>query len=86
MHIESWLTLLQCPITGASLRPASDDELALLRQSQLEKSLLNRLGRPCSFQLEAGLVDVEGRWFYPIINGIPWMIAEEAFELRKCSR
>jgi uncharacterized protein YbaR (Trm112 family) len=36
--------------------------------------------------LEAGLVDLEGRWFYPIFNGIPWMITEEAFELKKYSR
>lgn len=85
MQIESWLAVLQCPITGSGLRSASDVELTLLRTAQQRKSLLNRLGRSCSYPLEQGLVDLDGRWFYPIVNGIPWMIAEEAFDLKKHS-
>jgi uncharacterized protein YbaR (Trm112 family) len=85
MQIESWLAVLQCPITGSGLRWANADELALLRGVQQGKTLVNRLGRSCSYPLEEGLVDLDGRWFYPIVNGIPWMIAEEAFDLKKHS-
>jgi uncharacterized protein YbaR (Trm112 family) len=85
MQIESWLAVLQCPITGSGLRCASKEELTLLRTVQQRKTLLNQLGRSCSYPLEEGLVDLEGRWFYPIVHGIPWMIAEEAFDLKKHS-
>lgn len=85
MQIESWLAVLQCPITGSGLRGASEEELTLLRTAQQRKSLLNQLGRSCLYAIEGGLVDLEGRWFYPIVNGIPWMIAEEAFDLKKHS-
>ena len=65
---EAILNLLRCPISGGSIRMATDEE----------KQASERLsGRKC----DHGLVSGDGMHFYPVQDGIPLLIPEAAIDL-----
>ena len=78
---ESFLAMLRCPRTGGELRLAGAEELAALNQSLLEGKLKNAAGRKMERSMEGAMVSACGRWLYPVHDGIPVLLVEEALQL-----
>jgi uncharacterized protein len=74
----SLLRLLCCPETGQSLRLANKTELAKLNAHIPSGSVLTYSGRMIDSPLEAALIREDHRVVYPIRDGIPILVAEEA--------
>jgi len=71
MHANKYSEILICPTTRQKLRLATDRELEALRQRE-------------------GLSKIEGAWIradraiaYPVIRGIPLLVAANAIPIRK---
>ena len=69
-----YLSILMCPKTKGSLRLASKEELSLV-------NLRCEAEGDGGEALEAGLVCESGGLLYPIRDGIPVLLADEAIEL-----
>lgn len=78
---ESFLSLLRCPRTGAALRLAGAGELADHNQRVRDGRLSNSAGEPLEREMEGALLSECGRWLYPVFDGIPILLAEEAVPL-----
>jgi uncharacterized protein YbaR (Trm112 family) len=73
MHANEYSEILVCPTTRQKLRLATDREIEALRQRE-------------------GLAKIEGAWIradraiaYPVVRGIPLLVAANAISLRKSS-
>jgi len=78
---ESFLSLLRCPRTGGELRPAGAEELAVYNKGVGEGRLSNAAGRKLTQAMEGALVSECGSWLYPVHEGIPVLLVEEAVAL-----
>ncbi len=71
------LPALVCPLNGLPLRDACREELALIRKALREgvwsfpEAIL-----PPDTEIEAALVSVDGQMAYPVVRGIPIVLAE----------
>ena len=83
---DALLAILVCPQTHAPLRRAETALLARLNERQAAGLLKNQGGTLLEEALEGGLVDAASRWFYPLREGIPVLLAEEAIALAEPSR
>ena len=83
MVAEEVLALLRCPVTKQSLTVAAPELVARLEALRVAGTLRDRAGNayPGPGPIESGLVTADGAIFYPIRDGIPVMIAGEAFEV-----
>ncbi len=75
---DSFLLLLRCPRTGGKLALAGADALAALNDSVREGKRTNASGARVEQVMEAALVSACGCWLYPVRDGIPVLLAEEA--------
>lgn len=75
------LKMLQCPDDRSPLSVADEATMAKLNAAAAAKTLRNRAGdvvtRPC----DGGLVRRDGVFLYPIIDGIPVLLIDEAIPL-----
>lgn len=78
---EKFLSLLRCPRTGEELRVADPRELAECNESIQEGTLNNAAGQQLAKAMEGALVSAGGRWLYPVSDGIPVLLVEEAVPL-----
>ena len=78
---ESFLSLLRCPRTGGELRLAGAEELAEYNEGAGEGRLSNAAGRKLTRAMEGALVSECGSWLYPVHEGIPVLLVEEAVAL-----
>ena len=78
---ESFLSLLRCPRTGGELRLAGAAELTGYNDGVGEGRLSNAAGRKLTQAMEGALVSECGRWLYPVHEGIPVLLVEEAVAL-----
>ena len=72
------LDILVCPETRTPLRMAGDDLLRALNQSVAGGVVRNRRGDLLTDPVKAGLVREDGAVLYPIRDGIPIMLIDEA--------
>lgn len=72
------LDLLRCPTTRQTLTPATTDQLAHLNTAIAAGRLLNAAGVPVRESLDAALVRADGTAAYPVRDGIPVLLADEA--------
>ena len=79
---DAFLSLLRCPRTGGELALAGAKTLEALNESAREGKLANASGTPVEQTMEAALVSACGRWLYPVREGIPVLLAEEALSPR----
>ncbi len=77
--MEDWLLeVVRCPISHQALSKA-DDAIVVLLQAKLESNqLYNRLGMRVEERFDAGLVNASKEWFYPIKDGYPSLLPDEA--------
>ncbi|HWH72059.1 MAG TPA: hypothetical protein VNT26_22040 [Candidatus Sulfotelmatobacter sp.] len=75
------LKVLCCPETHQEVRLAEPPLLDRLNQQIAAGGLKNRAGQPLKEKLEGGLVRADGKLLFPIQQGIPVMLTEEAIEL-----
>lgn len=78
---ESFLSLLRCPRTCGELRLAGAEELAGYNEGVGEGRLSNAAGRKLTQAMEDALVSECGGWLYPVHEGIPVLLVEEAVAL-----
>jgi uncharacterized protein YbaR (Trm112 family) len=76
------LSLLICPRSRLSLSLADKKLLRKLNGLVAEGKLHNEAGKTVTDPFEAGLVNEDQSWFYPIVDGIPIMLADEAFLIK----
>ena len=80
--LPEWILLyLRCPQSSGELLLASQSVLDSLSVRACSGTLFSVLGRTISQVPSQGLVSANGRWFYPIDNGIACLLADEAIDL-----
>lgn len=78
---QQLLDILVCPERRTPLTLAGDDLLAALNQAVAQRRLKNRAGEPVEKMLDAGLLRDDRIVVYPVIDGIPIMLVDEAIPL-----
>lgn len=75
------LNILVCPETKEPVAPAGDELLARVNRSIAEGTARTRGGERVSEPLDEALVRADGRLLYPVRDGIPIMLLDEAILL-----
>ncbi len=75
------LKILCCPETHQPLHPADVALVDKLNRSIAASGLRNRAGQLVKDTLEGGLVREDGKFLYPIQQGVPVMLVDEAVPL-----
>ena len=75
------LEILVCPETKTPVHLADDALMERVNRAVSEGRLVTRGGRTLTERLEGGLVRSDGRLLYPIQDGIPVMLIDEALPL-----
>ena len=78
---KEFLDILVCPEDKTKLRQATDAEVKALNDRIQGGKLLNRGGDKVGETVDGGLIREDGAWLYPIREGIPVLLIEEAISL-----
>ena len=77
------LAMLRCPIDGSELQIAEASLVQRVQTAIQQGTARDRLEQQVSENVEGGLVNHSQTWFYPIRNGIPTLVADEAIDLQR---
>lgn len=72
------LAILRCPNDGSQLTRADAARVAELNVEIAAHRLRDRSGKPIERAISGGLVRAGGDLLYPIVDGIPVMLYDEA--------
>lgn len=75
------LKILCCPETRQDLRVADAALLEKINARIAAGDLRGRGGQPVKEKIEGGLVRADGKFLYPLRQGIPVMLVDEAIPL-----
>lgn len=75
------LNILVCPETRMPLRAADDALIARLNREATAGRLRSRSGRQVEGPIDGGLIRQDGAILFPIRDGIPVMLIDEAIPL-----
>ena len=78
---ENLLEILVCPETRLPLTVANRPVLDRLNQAIGAGQIENRGGRPVTKPLRGALIREDNRLVYPVIDGIPMLLSDEAILL-----
>lgn len=78
---SKFLELLCCPETRQPLQEANPELLEKLNQRIAAGGVLNRVGHAVGRRCDGGLIRGDGLYLYPIWDGIPVLLMEEAIPL-----
>ncbi|MEO7932291.1 MAG: hypothetical protein ABIT76_03935 [Chthoniobacterales bacterium] len=76
------IQILRCPITMQLVREATPEEISDCNRRIVAGEIRKTSGEPRSDSIQTGLLREDGAVLFPIENGIPVMLAEEALVLR----
>lgn len=76
------LDILVCPDNKTPLKLADDELVGKLNQAIAAGELKNRGGEPVKEPMDGGLVREDGTLLYPIVDGIPVLLVDEAIPLQ----
>lgn len=79
------LAMLRCPEDHTLLTQAGETLLADVNNRIRSGQLRNRGGRVIESQLDGGLTKASGDLMYPIVDGIPVLVRDEAIPLDQIS-
>lgn len=77
------LDILVCPEQRTPLSPADDELISALNRGVAEGRLKNRAGELVEKTLDGALVREDRQVVYPIFDGIPIMLIDEAIPLEQ---
>lgn len=77
------LDIVCCPVTRSSLELLPERELALLNDLIAAKRVKNREDAVVETPLDEALVTRTGKLIYPIRDGIPLLLEEQAMPLQQ---
>jgi uncharacterized protein YbaR (Trm112 family) len=83
MNHLSTLSAIVCPETHQALSEAGADLLSRLNTLIRAGDISNRAGDVLSDSVDAGLVREDRQLLYPVLDGIPKMIVDEAIPLEQ---
>ena len=72
------LTVLVCPETHMALQAADPPLITRLNHLVAEGRLRNRRGELLTNPIEEGLLRQDGKLLFPVVDGIPVMLIDEA--------
>ncbi|MBL9093486.1 MAG: hypothetical protein JNL96_19875 [Planctomycetaceae bacterium] len=75
---SEFLKLLRCPEDRTPLAEADAALIAQLNAAIDAKTLRNRGGDVVERKFEGGLIRADGKYLYPIVDGIPILLIDEA--------
>jgi len=78
---KSLLKILVCPETHTPLREADASLVRRLNQQALRGVLKNKSGKKIECQLDGGLIRQDNAVLYPIVDGLPILLVDEAILL-----
>lgn len=78
MPLTEFAELLRCPETRRKLAVAPPELLQRMRAEQAAGKLFHASGKPVAAPVSAGLLREDGGLLYPVIDGIPVMLKDEA--------
>jgi len=83
MPVSEWLKgILVCPVDHSiRLVAATPEVLDRVNQAIADGRVRNRGGQTVTVRLEAALVRADGAILYPVVNGIPVLMADEGIDL-----
>lgn len=77
------LEILVCPETHQRVSEAPAELVARLAELQGKGQLKNRSGAVPTEQIQGALVREDGKFAYPVCDGIPIMLVDEAIPLEQ---
>jgi uncharacterized protein YbaR (Trm112 family) len=77
------LAILRCPNDGSKLTRANTAQVTELNAAIAAHRLRDRSGKPVERSISGGLVRASGDLLYPIVDGIPVMLYDEAISLEQ---
>ncbi len=80
------LEILVCPENKTPVHLADSALIEKLNALQREEKLKNRSDQSVKDPLQGGLIREDRRYLYPILDGIPVMLIEEAIPLEGAGR
>lgn len=83
MISENILQNLLCPLTKQSLHLAEEELCRQLEEKRAQSSIFRKSGRAIQTEITAGLVTEDSETFYPIVHGIPQLLAPEGISIRQ---
>ena len=82
----NFLKILVCPETHQTLQLADERLIDALNERVGRGDLSNQAGTQLERRLDGGLVREDGTILYPIVDGIPTLLSDEAIDLAAIAR